>query len=175
MECPKCGHALGIEEGVGFKSLACTYCGFRKYNFGSIKERLEKEEEMMYSSKEKTCDCGKIYKPTSNAQKRCPECKPQINKERYAKKPQVSHPRPVIKKAIREKNAEPEARPEAGAISMKISIDRKAAAYLAQLVYASELLDQQINLAVEEGVIDTKSILDIRYRLGAVLRGTVET
>ena len=41
----------------------------------------------------------------------------------------------------------------------------------AQLLYASELLDRQIKLVSDNGAIDTKIILDIRMRLGAVLRG----
>lgn len=43
-------------------------------------------------------------------------------------------------------------------------------ALLGQLLYASDLLDKQINQALEEGTIDTAMILDIRHRVGAVLK-----
>lgn len=43
-------------------------------------------------------------------------------------------------------------------------------AFLAQLLYVSDLLDNQLNSALEAGKIDIKVILDIRNRLGVVLR-----
>ena len=44
----------------------------------------------------------------------------------------------------------------------------------AQLLYASDLLDQQIHSALSNGVIDTSVIADIRSRLGYVLRESLE-
>ena len=46
-------------------------------------------------------------------------------------------------------------------------------ACLGQLLYASDLLDTQINTAIEDGTVDTKTILDIRHRLGEVLRDSL--
>jgi hypothetical protein len=42
---------------------------------------------------------------------------------------------------------------------------------LGQMLYASDLLDRQINSSMEGATIDAKVILDIRHRLGEVLRG----
>ena len=44
---------------------------------------------------------------------------------------------------------------------------------LGQLLYSSGLLDKQINSALEDGSVDTKVILNIRFRLGEVLRGSL--
>lgn len=41
---------------------------------------------------------------------------------------------------------------------------------LGQMLYASDLFDKQISEAIDTGRIDTKVILDIRFRLGEVLR-----
>lgn len=38
------------------------------------------------------------------------------------------------------------------------------------MLYASDLLDKQISEAIETGNIDTKVMLDIRFRLGEILR-----
>lgn len=79
----------------------------------------------------------------------------------------------VSRRAVADKKADIPINRESKVLQSKISTDGKESAYLAQLLYASELLDQQIKLALEEGAVDTKTMLDIRYRLGAVLRGTV--
>ncbi len=47
-------------------------------------------------------------------------------------------------------------------------------ALLGQLLYASDLLDKQINAALETGAIDTAIILDIRQRVGAVLQASID-
>ena len=43
-------------------------------------------------------------------------------------------------------------------------------AIIAQLLYSSELLDEQINGALDAGVLDTKVLIDIRFRIGNMLR-----
>ena len=57
--------------------------------------------------------------------------------------------------------------------AMEYRFDRIPNGYLAQMLYASDLLDKQINSVLEDGSIDAKIILDIRFRLGEVVRGSI--
>ena len=45
--------------------------------------------------------------------------------------------------------------------------------FLAQMLYASTLLDGLINSILKDNTIDIKVILDIRFRLGEVVRGSI--
>ena len=56
-------------------------------------------------------------------------------------------------------------------IPVKILADKKTC--LGDLLYASYLLDEQLNTAIESGDIDTKIILNIRTRLGKILRSSI--
>jgi len=215
------------------------------------------------------CDCKKEYKPTSNVQKRCPECK-KIHISEYQKKykdkisdlqPRAASRRknhkPLIgnckcniegcKNPIKAKGfcnkhylqklnkegrigirktpstsldgkksqvswkrksagngnigadrsgvAEPEKsysvqgsrhsdlfgiplKKDAGQAGMTNNQKQEAGiqkgnGLFAQMLHASDLLDKQINSALEDGTIDTKVILDIRFRLGEVVRGSI--
>ena len=102
--------------------------------------------------------CQKPYNPTSSAQKRCPDCK-IIHIAEYQKKYKPSTDR--LRTLDKTKDV----------IPAQAGIQSGNNGLFAQLLYASELLDRQIKLVSDNGAIDIKIILDIRMRLGAVLKG----
>ena len=223
----------------------------------STKEKGPKQSrrEGVTVTKKICCDCKKEYKPTSNVQKRCPECKKSINHQPSSvnckiescknpiktqglcnkhylqklknegrigirktpstsldgKKSQVSWKRKWAGNgnigADRSSVAEPERKQLdirrcricgctdndcskciertgepchwveddlcSACQDNKPTGSQKGNGYLAQMLYASDQLDKQINSVLEDGSIDTKVILDIRFRLGEVVRGSI--
>lgn len=144
--------------------------------------------------------CQKPYNPTSSAQKRCPTCKTihiaeyqKKYKKKTSYKPSADlQPHTARKKThqvsrtnlsarARGQDAEPERKQTSDrlqtldktkdVIPAQAGIQSGNNGLFAQLLYASELLDRQIKLVSDNGAIDIKIILDIRMRLGAVLKG----
>ncbi len=66
--CSKCGKPTNAPSGI------CAICQV----MGRVDEKIGGKEEMAknYTCKERKCiNCGQMYQPTSNAQKRCDDCK----------------------------------------------------------------------------------------------------
>lgn len=176
----------------GKESHPCPQCGMETRE--KLCVRCKEETEMavkpdgnnFYQPKEKTCkDCGKKYQPTSNAQVRCSDCaeKHKAKKDNL----RVSKATPGHIGEHRRnlgKTAEPGAKAErlertgshkaggTGSIPAPATKDN-GKHWLGQMLYISDLLDKQINEAIETGRINTKTILDCRFRLGAMIRGSL--
>lgn len=153
-KCPDCGEPVTRRE-------QCVRCKLEK----------PKEEIIMAKSDKKTCNsaegcvkpikskglCNKHYLVQLKADGRIGA--------RKGKKIRVSKTKPLS--AIKPS----EVKKTAAASEPGIKSNGKH--LIGQLLYASELLDKQINLALETGAIDTAIILDIRLRVGTVLKETV--
>lgn len=147
----------------------CPACGMEtRGKLCVICNTTKGEEKMTRKSltKTKICQsCSNKYQPTSNVQKRCPECAAikfaEKQKLRVSKAP-AGHI--AEHRHNKGKDAEP------GTIPATTSKSSSGKLILGQMLYTSDLLDRQISEAIETGMVDTKVILDIRFRLGEVLR-----
>src|SRR4030067_3590090 len=140
--------------------------------------------------------CKKSYKPTSSAQKRCSECKKSINRQpsnvnckiegcknpikaqglcnkHYLQKLKDEGRIGIRKNPLYESSTNPKDASQKSQVSCPkdASQKRKKAGNgsLAQMLYVSNLLDNQISSIFKDGSIDVKIILDIRFRLGIIM------
>lgn len=93
--CAVCGRSTNAPSGI------CVICSMDRVNeeINNSKSNGVKEMPKNYKRKEKKCiNCGKMYQPASNGQKRCAECKENHQKVAtpVARNDKKEKPRSVI-------------------------------------------------------------------------------
>jgi len=81
----KCPFCLGEAWRVEGNLYECTLCG-REFRVDKNQSNKKEVKEMGSVIASKTCECGEVYTPISNGQKRCDECRAKKKKELSAEK-----------------------------------------------------------------------------------------
>jgi hypothetical protein len=147
--------------------------GVRKTKLRSKTEHHRKGKKAATTDKKNCVDCKKNFKPTSNVQKRCNDCGEKHKIKRIKKSNKKYRNKIHSKTKIKKVKHKPEPSPAGVPPDPNIIKAGDGKGLLGQLFYSQQLLDEQINSVLETNMIDTKTIFDIRFRLGEVLRGSV--
>jgi hypothetical protein len=136
-------------------------------------EQTEKENKMREYSRRKCKRCGEEFTPTGPCSFYCISCKKEVKMESDAKN-RIKKRKAQVSSGDNKKSVEPPSKvPDIVTTEGKVHEPGLNNLFLGQLLFVSSLIDDQINSAIEKNEVDTKVLLDIRFRVGEVLRGSL--